>query len=182
MHVGDAAGLVENSGRILEGFPCKGETCLGSSPGTPTLAHPRCCSNPAEISGGLKSGESMCECGTVHDTGWCMFAVVSQRLRHPGLLPGGGGQVTLHFSAVLNIVGVAPRAGSLCPSQPGPSFPRPLESASLLFPFLDPVSLVARKPRLLLLGGCCLIGPNPLILKVRKLSPKEGQGLVQVAQ
>ena len=33
------------------GFPCKGKTCLGSSPSTPTLAHPRCCSNPAEISG-----------------------------------------------------------------------------------------------------------------------------------
>ena len=124
----------------------------------------------------------MCECGSVHDTGWCVFAVVSQRLRHPGLLPGGGGQVTLHFSAALSIVGVAPRLAPSAHPSLGPVSTGPLGSGSLLLPFLDPVSLAARKPRLLLLGGCCLIGPNPLILKVRKLSPKEGQGLVQVAQ
>lgn len=66
----------------------------------------------------------MRECGSVHSTGWCIFAVVSQRLRHPDLLPGGGGRVTLHFAAALSIVGTAPQAGSLCPSQPEPGFPR----------------------------------------------------------
>lgn len=118
----------------------------------------------------------MCACGSVHDTGWCMFAVVSQQLRHPGVLPGGGGQVTLHFSAALT--GPAPSAHSSL----SPVFPGPLGSGFLLLPFPDPISLAARNPRLLLLGGCCIIGPNPLTLEVRKLSPKEGQGLVPIAQ
>lgn len=31
-------------------------------------------------------------------------------------------------------------------------------------------------------GCCCITGPNPLILEVKKLSPKVGQGLAQVVQ
>lgn len=45
----------------------------------------------------------MCENECVHGVGWCMFAAVTQRLRHPGMLPRGGGRVTLHSSAALSI-------------------------------------------------------------------------------
>lgn len=111
-----------------------------------------------------------------------MFAVVSQRLRHPGVLPGGGGRVTLHSSPALSIVRTALGLAPSAHPSPSPVFPGPLGSGFLFLPFPDPVSPAARNARLLVLGRCCIIRPSSLILEVRKLSPREEQGLVQVAQ
>lgn len=117
----------------------------------------------------------------VHHAGWRMFAVVSQRPRHAGVLPRGGGWVTLHSSSALGIVGAAPGLVPSAHPSLSPVFPGPLGQGSCSSLFLTP-SPAARNARLLLLGGCCIRGPSCLILEVRKLRPKEGQGLVQVAQ
>lgn len=98
--------------------------------------------------------------------------------RHPGMLPGGGGQVTLHSSPLYSVLGgralYTPQSEPVFPGSWGPEFP--------LLPFPDSISLAAGGSRLLLLGQYCIIRPNPLSLEVRKLSPKEGQGPVQVAR
>ena len=69
------------------------------------------------------------------------------------------------------------------PPEPAPSahpnlssrFPEPSGSGFSLLPSADPISPSMRNSGLLLLGGCCIIGPNPFILEVRKPSQRRAR-------
>lgn len=89
------------------------------------------------------------------------------------MLPEGGGNRTfLHCTWCCGAAqGLAPFAHL----SPSPLLPGSSGSGFLLLFFPDPISLAARNSRMLLLGGCCLIGPNPLNLEVRKHSQREAR-------
>lgn len=93
---------MDNPGRILKQRPA------WPAPSASQPWHTLAAEVTQQGSVGPTSAGSVCKCERGHDTGECTFAVVSQRLRHPGVLPGGGGPVILHCSAALGIVGVAP--------------------------------------------------------------------------
>lgn len=136
---------------------------------TPSQAHPSSCFGPAK--GRRPKREAACE----HESILCMTqgGELTTGTCHPAAWARWSGSPALLHTMEQGLMGVV-QGQLVLPTHYLPRTVLFLGVSVPLPPLLDPHFSICKQ--FVLLGGCCITGPNLFLLEGRLLSPKEGQG------